>query len=293
MPDLFHAALTTLFFLLILREKFLAGLFVLAVAYMARENTLILCLMLGALAWLRGRAWITIASGLVILYGTAFGSWCVRQGQPNIHHLPDFLYLGLKMPHQFLKNVLGFRIWTNTLPFGEPFAKWTLPGYLQSGDVRVLGFCYPEWQLSLFTLITLLTLFGTGPLIIWMTRNRRLWKYPHPFAIQLAFIYGLFAFLLGTSIGDWIDRLIGYGWPLFWIVVPYIFSRVKKEHQALLYPILFSLWIVAWVPALLNYSRTSSLVIGMLTLLITIIAYALVWKNIRNRDVFSRASKPA
>jgi hypothetical protein len=286
MPDLFHAMLLTLFFLLVLREKFLSALIVLAVAYMARENTLVLCLVLGLIAWFRKLRRVAIGSGLVILYGTAFGSWALSRGQPNLHRLPDFLYLALKVPHQFLKNVFGFRIWTNTLPYGEPFAKFTLPDYLRAGDVRVLGLCYPEWGLPLLTLISLLTLFGTGPLIVWSMRRLKLWKEPHPLAIQIAFVYGLIAYFLGTSVGDGVDRLIGYGWPLFWIGVPYILAVMKQHHRDLLVKqSLFSLWIVAWIPTFLGYTRFTSFSTGMLALFAVTVAYGLTWRCFRNHEV--------
>ena len=46
MPDLFEDALLALFFLLLLRERIVAALVVLALAFMTRENTLVLCLVL-------------------------------------------------------------------------------------------------------------------------------------------------------------------------------------------------------------------------------------------------------
>jgi len=286
MPDLFHAALTVLFFLLLLREKLIAALVVLAIAYMTRENTLILCLVLGSIAWLRKLYGVAVGSGGVLLFGTAFGAWAVRLGQPNIHHLPDFLYFGLKMPHQFLKNVLGLRIWTNTLPFGEPFKKFVLPSYLSAGDVHVIGLCYPEWILPLFTLITLLTLFGTGPLIVWLTRRLKLWTSIHPLAVQVAFVYGLIAFFLGTSIGDWVDRLVGYGWPLFWIGVPYILAVMKQHGKLAFFKwSLLSLWAVPWIPLMFGYDRGSSLFITILTLLAALLAYGVTWRALWNHDV--------
>jgi hypothetical protein len=285
MPDLFHAMLLSLFFLLILREKFLFALIVLAVAYMARENTLVLCLVFGVIAWLRNLRGAAIGSGLVILYGASFGAWALSRGLPNRHHLPDMLYLALKVPHQFLKNVFGFRIWTNTLPYGDPFVKFTLPDYLRAGDVRVVGLCYLEWLLPALTLISLLTLFGTGPLIVWSARRLKLWKEPHPLAIQVAFVYGLIAFFLGTSVGDGVERLIGYGWPLFWIGVPYLLAVMKQQRMDLLFKqSLVSFWIVAWIPTLLGYSRYSPFSTSMLTLFVTLLAYGLAWRLFRNSE---------
>ncbi len=293
MPDLFHSTLTAFFFLLILQKRFLSGLIVLAVAYMVRENTLILCLVFGIIAWVRRFYGVAFGSGLVILFGTAFGSWAIRLGQPNIHHLPDFLYFGLKMPHQFLKNVFGFRIWTNTLPFGEPFKIFVLPTYLRAGDVHAVGLCYPEWSLPFFTLITLLTLFGAGPLIVWRTRRIGLWTNHHSLAIQVVFVYGLISYFLGTSIGDWVDRLIGYGWPLFWIGVPYILAMMKHRHADRLFNwSLFSLGFIPWLPLLLGYNRGSSISTALLTIVVSLAVYGLLWLQFRNVPLQFASQQP-
>jgi hypothetical protein len=275
MPDLFHAAWIALFFFLVLHEKFVFALVILAIAYMARESTLIICLVFGVVAWRRNLQGIAAGAFLVILFGTVFGSWVGRLGLPNIHHLPDFLYYGLKVPHQFLKNVLGLRIWTNSLPVGNPIQIFTLPHFLRAGGVNAVALCYPDWRFPLSTLITLLTLFGTGPLIIRTAKSLGLWTRQHSIGIQVAFFYGLITFFLGTSIGDWVDRLVGYGWPLFWIVVPYVLSRWKNRRDSSVKWALFFLLLTAWLPSILNYDRNASFLVALTTLVSVLTAYVI------------------
>ena len=186
MPDLFSAALTALCFLFLLQERHLLALVTLAICFPARENTLIVCVILGVIAWLRNQPKLAGGALLVIILGSALGTWFVHLGSPNIHHLPDFAYLLFKAPHQFLKNVLGIRIWVNTLPVGNPWIKFALPPTLCWGAVREVGICPFEWSFPAYTSLTLLIIFGTMPVLLWKARHLRLWSNRYPLAIQVA-----------------------------------------------------------------------------------------------------------
>ena len=279
-----------LFFLMLQLHRYIWALLTLALCFMTREDTMACAAILGLLAWRRNHRVLAIGALGVILFGMAFGSWCLRSGHTNIHGLPDFCYLALKLPYNFLKNVLGCSIWTNVLTgVGEPFLKFTLPHCLQWGGDREIGLCYPEAGRPLFTLISLLSLFGSGPLILWANRRMKLWSDDHPLMVQLVFIYGLCVYFLGTSLGDWVDRLIGHSWPLFWICIPYLLAKRQppfriKETRALV----LSLIIIAWLPSLLNYSRYASNLWALATLTILVIAYVFAAKQLRkipNREV--------
>ena len=199
-------------------------------------------------------------------------------GQPNRHHLPDFVYLGLKLPHEFLKNVLGFRLWSNTLEFGRPLFKIHLPAALHLGGVHEIGLCEPEFNIPIFTFVTLLTLFGAGPLWVWRARAEA-WRGAPPLAVQLAGVYGLLAYLLGTSVGDWIDRLIGDGWPLFWLALPWLLARVRERRGAFpLAACLLSLSLLAWLPAVVFYSRFAKPGLGVAVLVVAVMGYVVTWR---------------
>jgi hypothetical protein len=150
--------------------------------------------------------------------------------------------------------------------------------------VRQIGLCTPEWTLPLFTLLTLLTLFGSGPLLIIAARKAQLWSTRHPFAVQLAAVYGLLSFLLGPSLGDWIDRLIGYGWPLFWIGVPYLIRHAASSGLTPALPertSLVSLLLISWLPPLLGYSRYTLVLSDLAALAFILVAYLLTWLAVR------------
>ena len=70
-----------------------------------------------------------------------------------------------------------------------------------------------------------------------------------PLAVQIAFVYGLISCLLGTSLGTGVFRLVGYGWPLFWLALPYLLLKCNLDFQRrdVLLLVIYSL-VAAWLP---------------------------------------------
>jgi hypothetical protein len=259
LPDLFHMALTALFFLCLLKERVGWGLVVLWIAFTARESTVLLCVVCLVVGWWRRERTLALGSLAVIFLGTAATAPFVKLGQPNLHHLPDILYLPLKLAWNFLVNIFGVKIWSDVrAEVGTPIVTWQLPVWLHIGTDRVVGLCL-NWKHPANTLITLATLFGVGPVL--MARFLRNWRTAQALPTPLLIIgsYGLIAFILGTSLGDWTERLIGYGWPLFWIILPYLwrqhFHQFASRDLGLL---IICYFIVAWWPRLVGYTRDSS-----------------------------------
>lgn len=248
LPDLSHMALAALFFLLLLYDREKWAFVVLLVAFMVRENTLLLCLFTGGIGLWQRKKNLVYGSLIVLIVGSAFGSWAVRLGQPNTHHWPEFLYLAVRVPHDFLSNVLGIVLQTNVHSVFPPQYIWKIPPGLQMGLDREIQFSF-VWYLPLQTLIVLFSLFGCGPLVV-----RKLYRRTNPFRnwtppMQIVFSYGLVSFLLGTSLGANTTRLIGYGWPLFWLGLPYVWTKVRlriRSRDAFL--LLAGSLVVAWIP---------------------------------------------
>ena len=227
MPDLFHTALLTLFFLLIWWEQERAAVAILIVAFLTRESTLLLCLCCAIVAWWRGRWKLAVAMVGVIIVCSAVTDWFAKFGRPNAYNLSDLSYLLLKVPYNFLRNQLGLTIWNNVIPSrGQPLFTMALPPAFQRGDIKVVGLAFSGLMVH-HTYFGFLTVFGVLPLALWrwrkMLRGMRQW----PLAIHLAFVYGLFSFLIGPSLGSAIDRLIAAGWPLVWIALPWCASHSR------------------------------------------------------------------
>jgi hypothetical protein len=245
-------SLMTLFFLLLAFEMEKWGLVVLLAAFLTRDNTLILSLVVCFVAW-RSHRKILFWGGLIVLFaGLAFESWFVHLGLPNRHHLPEFVFLALYVPCSFFGNVLGLDVWTNVGGAdGAPWLHWRIPHVLQIGADHDVYVAF-RWFRNFETLGALLTLFGCGPLLIYFLWKRTDSVRNWPLAVQIAIIYGLIAYFLGTSVGrTGTFRLVGYAWPAFWIALPYMFHRAKIKMTALEIILLAaSSLLVAWIPNL-------------------------------------------
>jgi hypothetical protein len=69
--------------------------------------------------------------------------------------------------------------------------------------------------------------------------------------MQIAFCYGLICYLLGTSLGFMTPRLIGYGWPLFWLWLPIQLSDIAPGFSNLrIVSLAVCSLTAAWIPHL-------------------------------------------
>jgi hypothetical protein len=290
LPDLFHTALTALFFLLLLKERVIPALGVLLVCFATRESTLLLCLATAFLGFRHRRRTLWMGSLAVLVAGTMITNAVARLGKPNIHHMPDALYLALKVPFNFLLNFLGLTIWSDLNHMGNPFVKWQVPAFLHRlvAD-REIGLDW-DWRAPIKTLIVYLTVFGTAP--VWLASFRKRWRFlllsrpeaptsatagnpAFPLAIQLACVYGVLCYLVGPALGNWIERLVGYGWPAFWIALPWLLYRhppkLDRGAAALLAG---NFLVVAWWPSLFGWAPDTNYAlcaVGLLLYLPTVL----------------------
>jgi hypothetical protein len=252
MPDLFHMALIALFFLLLLREKIWPALLVLLVAFAARESTLLLCVACGLSGWLRRQRPLWLGSLAVLLLGTLLTTRFAALAQPNLHKLPEIVYLPLKLVYNFLLNFLGIAIRTNVTPIGHPATMHKLPAFLRFGADTEFGISF-DWRFPASTLVILLTVFGSGPIFLFRFLRRNL-ALSAPWPIQLAFFYGAVCFLIGPCLGNCADRLAGYGWPVFWIALPALLKRTGFQTTRRDLIILVSCFVlICWYPRLAGF----------------------------------------
>jgi hypothetical protein len=255
MPELFHTALLSLFFLLLLRRRQRSALVVLFFAFLTRESTLGLCLVCIYSGWVRGERRLTFGSIAVLVAGILAGAWSARLGMPNTHHLPEFVYLPLKIGYNFLRSILGIMFWSNTMvpARSTPQVIWNLPSFLHLGLIRQIGVSF-QWGPPFGTFVTLSAVFGVAPLIC-----IRIWKNKDaldrlPVGIHVAFWYGFILFFLAPSLGASIFRLSGEAWPLVWIAIPCIIKHfgVKVTFRQCI-GLTACYQLVAWVPLLVGF----------------------------------------
>jgi len=286
MPDLFVTALTALFFLLLARRREGWAMVVLLLCFLARESTLLICVMCAGFGFLRRDKTMAYGGLAVLAGGVMAGAWFGRLGQPNMHHLPDFGYMVLKVPYNFLHNVFGIMIWSNVHPdFGVPVVRWTLPHFLQFGADTEIGLVFGK-RPPTETFLNLFTVFGFAPMLLWRWRGRIGQVRQWPVAVQLAFAYGLVMYPLATGLGAWTGRLIGYAWPLFWLAGPCVFKlpglKARPADAAFL---ALCYLLVAWMPELSRFWHGSNNYPPVL-LLIPVL-YALALRSVARTETLS------
>jgi len=260
-PEIVHAALLSAFLMCLQRQhqRFCQyiGLVLLALLVMSREITVLLSIILFARSMVLRRWKYTFGVAVSTGVGLAIVYIATRQGLPNPEHLPGILYLALKLPFNFLRNVLGIEFVTDAIWYCEPVVSWRVPDSLQIGNIRTIGLCRWNPNRALSTLGALLTIFGLWPtILLWAARTRRLPKAPW---VTIALAYGTLAYLIGTSVGSGVFRLVSYGWPLI-IVAIASFDQIAEKKRALPLFLLLSVFslAVAWLPEFTN-SLTSRL----------------------------------
>jgi hypothetical protein len=173
-----------------------------------------------------------------------------RGGAPNPHHWPEWLYLAVRVPHDFLANVLGVVLETNVHQVHPAQWMWTIPPQWRIGLDREL-YLTLYWPLPCRTLLVLLSLFGCAPVIARWAWKRAAALEKRDLTMQIAFYYGVVCYLLGTSLGASTHRLIGYGWPIFWLWLPWVLSSMSPGLAAGRIALLAACSLVAaWFPHL-------------------------------------------
>jgi hypothetical protein len=165
-------------------------------------------------------------------------SMLTQSARPNIHEMGGVSYLVLKVVSNSAANLLGITLWSDTyaqtLPHfypEQPVWKMALPAVLSPGSISEIGIYRFEPWLPLRTLVMMLTTFGLLPFCLFYFRGAGVSKLKElPMGVGIALVCGICFWLLGPLTGRSVDRLIGYGWPAFWVAVPVIAASLPKAY---------------------------------------------------------------
>ena len=257
LPDLFHLTLLSILFLCLRNEKIFLSLLVLLLLHLTRKSTVVLTLFLVVTSFFR-QNWKLFWGGLFAgILGLSIVNYMTSFGAANVHALNDLTYFIAKVPYNLLKNIFGLVMWTDSLAVVSPDAfpnapLWSVqvPRWIPSGDIHSIGFYQFDPIYVLNTFKQYITLFGVLPFIALLflsnKRSRDLLIREH--FSQLACLYGGTSFLIAPMLGASVARLIGYGWPLFWIALPlglsdYFLSAPRSYMQIL---------AISWLTSLLS-----------------------------------------
>ncbi len=282
--DLTQWALIAGFFWLMMHDRVWSAMVMLMLAYITRESAVLL---VGAvlLTGLMARdTRLLIGGALAFAIALAVTSASGSLGLPNEHHVGMGLFLLLKIPFEFSRNVLGLRIVPNTLihtPGNDcaPLFVVTIPRALRAGGLSWVSYCGWDPRMPLGTFITLLTLFGTCPAAILVLAKRGV-SLSHVIDhkwLSIALIYGVLAYLLGTSEGTAMNREIGSAWPLFWIALPAMACTYGLPEMPSLLRFaglsLIATWAPIWIERASAYSNFGLLLTLVVALGLQVVTY--------------------
>lgn len=237
LPDALNLALIGVTLVAAARNRWLVLPWLL-LAVANRETSAVLALAFAATAWREGDRRFAGAALLVAVASPALVH--AAAGTPNVHGLGGLSYLVLKFPFNLARNLLGVELWVNTLDYCTPRAVVELPVFLRAGAVQAVGICGWNAVRPLTLLAAWLGLFGVMPGWPWGSRRRIAAAWPGaPLWVRAGFAYGIVLAAAAPAAGTSLMRLVGYGWPAFWLTglllsTPLPVRRVGRLRLAVL-----------------------------------------------------------
>ncbi|MGC2402121.1 MAG: hypothetical protein WA510_20170 [Acidobacteriaceae bacterium] len=289
LPDPLHAAILAAMLLCLLLGHSGWALLLLLPAYLARESTSLVAVCLLVACWRR----VPLRSALIgvgALVCAAAVSRHYGQGGPvNVHQMTGGSYVLGKVVWSFFKNVLGFPLWSNTLPECTPLRVMAVPFGLHLGAIREVGVCPPSAWGPARVLLAWFGLFGIGPALALAQWRLSPWRrmtalasadkqLPGEIAVlRFCVLYGLISILITPLLGASVDRLVEYGWPFYFIVLPWFLSRVYdlrgRRAAGLCVLHLLTCWL-AWFG--FRQLTPGHLFVGLTVLVLNGVAYGLL-----------------
>jgi hypothetical protein len=295
MPDCLHAAIAAVFFLLLVRNKWLYAMPLLFFMQVARESTVLLSFFVVLVAAYH-RNWKMAGSAVLFtLLGIGVVGRYAGEGQGNVHGASSLVYFVGKIPLNVLPNVFGVRIWTNTHAKNdpatfpdEPLVKWDLPAWLPSGSMHQVGIYRFEPTTPLANLRVLLTFFGVMPSLIILVVVWKRWRLLRNDELsqvaQLALVYGLASYFLSPALGTSFGRYVSYAWPMAWIAAPEMLVRFFDTNTRFIRQLAWLQAIACWTPLILNTVPPGTALQNLISVAVAIPCHVITVKLLnRNR----------
>jgi hypothetical protein len=254
-------------------------------AYLARESTLLVAICLIFACWRRIRLRTALIGVMAIVCAGLVSRHYAQTGPASVHGMTGGTYILGKLVWSFFKNVLGLPLWSNTLPECTPvWAKTIPPGY-HLGAIRAIGVCQPSSWGPTRLLLAWFGVFGIGPALA-LTLWRKILSPTPPdgkhlpgelIVFRFCIVYGLISILMTPLLGASVDRLVEYGWPFYFVVVPWLLSQSYDlrgyRAGALLVLHLCTCWL-AWFA--FRQQPSTYLWAGLAVLALNGVSYALI-----------------
>jgi hypothetical protein len=265
LPDLPHAALAAIYFLLLYNGRYWESVALLLLMQLTREATLLLAAVAVVVLIRDGRWKPALASAGAVVAAMAVVGYATRDAQPNLHHINSGLYLVLKVPFNISRNVFGVMLWTDSLGDKELPTVWAmdLPSWLQRGNIHKIEYCGLDPVNPMTTLMSFLTLFGVVPVLVirelWLRWKRRVSGGVLQPWVKIALAYGLVSFFAGPALGASVRRLVGYGWPAFLLAGALLLAGSYHFNRRAAVGLLIIQVLACWGPLALARSMPGSI----------------------------------
>jgi hypothetical protein len=167
---------------------------------------------------------------LAMAAGVLVSRYYGQSGPASVHGLSGGFYILGKLFWSFFKNLLGLPLWSNTLPECSPIWVKALPHPL--GAIQTVGVCQPSFWGPGRLLLAWFGIFGIGPalaVVLWRRivgalsgHGRDLELTPGMIIVfRFCIVYGVISILMTPLLGASADRLVEYGWPFYFVVLPW------------------------------------------------------------------------
>ncbi len=253
--DLFYC----LFLLLLVVSLYLENsesvfLFILVLFLTRGKSTLLVSITIIILSYISQKdrlLYFVLASTALGFFASTFIS---TFGTGNAHDMSGLTYLVGKFGFNFLKNYIGLSITTNTLGVinETPLLIVNFPDYMPTGSVEELYIYNFSKENILNTFITLFSIFGTLPtILLYEVYQKRLGIFTNtPLFFSFSLLYGIISFFIGPCLGANVYRIVGYGWPAFWISALLIIETYynSQSYYSIFLLVIFNLFAMWMAP---------------------------------------------
>jgi len=288
-------AILSIYLTMIFSNKQLIGSVVLFILFMTRETTIFLGITVLIISFIYNRRNQLVFTSIAMTLGLSGVMMLNKFSGSNIWGLSETLYLLFKIPYATLRNLAGINLVTNVVTFCEPVWKINLPQSLQFGGINTVGICRWEPEQILSTISFSLIEFGIGPTILMAYFKKcRSSLADKDDWLKVAFFYGLIIFLVSYIISIDKARVIGYGWPLYWLAIPVLLTLEKSyEINLIAKPLIIINVVVTWVGAVIIQSNeilslhNNILMLELLAITLCLTMHLAAWKTLhKSRFLF-------
>ncbi len=256
LPDLWFAALLSIFLLLLHQKHSLAAALMLFPLFLSRESTILVLLCLLVSGWRRMRSMDYAAAIIASVAGMLTAKALTAGAMSNGEQMSPLLYLAGKVPWNLAKNVLGLPLWSSLNSGNCAAPEWQLP--LHIARFSNVGVCGYEPSLPAWTLRLALSCFGLLPLLaIYLARKTLLSFWSGDLLLRFCLLYGALSFLIAPGLGSSVPRLFNYAWPLFIVAAPMVAARHLCLSARFAWPLVALHLVVAWSAALNTFNPMS------------------------------------